>query len=635
MLVVAAKFTKTTETKPHLFCNLPRFTRSASMKVLRRLLAYVRPIHHYLPEYIVFMVLGIVLGIVNFTMLIPMLNLLFGSTPLTLETLPPFEWSAQYAGRAFNYYVGKIALESGKMQALALVCAIIAAATVCSNLFRYMGTRVLVRLKMNLLQRLRNHLYAKVTDQSPAWFNRNRKGDILSTMTNDVQEIEVSVINSFQIFLRDPFVIVAYFFTLFLISAKLTLFTAIFFPIAGFFISTLSRKLKKKGYFSQEMLGRILQHTDETLSGIRIIQAFRAKQVFREKFSVINSGFTSNSKALFNQRELASPLSEIMGVVVIVVLVMYGGNLVIGGELSGSMFITYLALYSQILQPAKNISTAISNMQKGAVSAERIFAILDAPIEIVDETDATPEIHFGKSIEFRGVGFRYASDTVLSNINFTLQHGKNLALVGKSGSGKSTIADLMLRFYDPSAGEILLDGKDIRSLQLDALRSQIGFVNQDPVIFNDTVLNNITMGAAAPNLEAARKAAFNAHALDFIEQMEAGFETILGDRGSRLSGGQRQRIAIARALYANPPILILDEATSALDTESEKAVQEAIAELMKNRTVLVIAHRLSTVRNADEILVLHDGGIAERGTHNELMQQQGVYRRLQELQELS
>jgi subfamily B ATP-binding cassette protein MsbA len=454
-------------------------------------------------------------------------------------------------------------------------------------------------------------------------------------MTNDVQEIEVSVINSFQIFLRDPFVIVAYFFTLFLISAKLTLFTVIFFPIAGFFISALSRKLKRKGYFSQEMLGRILQHTDETLSGIRIIQAFRAKNVFREKFSVINAGFTSNSKALFNQRELASPLSEIMGVVVIVVLVLYGGNLVIEGDLSGSMFITYLALYSQILQPAKNISTAISNMQKGAVSAERIFAILDAPIAIEDAQNPGESVQFNSSIEFNGVGFKYNTDAVLTNINFVLQRGKNLALVGKSGSGKSTIADLMLRFYDPTEGRILLDGIDIRTLSQDALRSQIGFVNQDPVIFNDTVLNNITMGNAMHDMEAVKIAAHNAHALGFIEQMEQGFDTVLGDRGSRLSGGQRQRIAIARALYANPPILILDEATSALDTESEKAVQEAITELMKNRTVLVIAHRLSTVRNADEILVLHGGIVAERGTHSELMQQKGVYHRLQELQEIS
>lgn len=603
------------------------------MKILRRLLAYARPIHHYLPEYFIYTLLGIVLGIVNFTMLIPLLNLLFGSAEVAVPSAPPaFEFNLSYFNQLFNYHVGRLAAESGKLSALMLVCAVIAGATILSNLFRYLGTRVQTRLKLKVLERLRNELYSKVTNQSLSWYNKSRKGDVLSTMTNDVQEIEASVISSFQILLRDPFAITAYFVSLFLLSAKLTVFTVLFFPIAGGLISTLARRLKKKGYFSQEMLGRIMQHTDETLSGIRVIQAFRARKRFQEKFQEINYGFTANSKALFYQRELASPLSDILGVFVVVVVVMYGGNLVIQNELSGSMFVTYLALYSQILQPAKNISTAVTNMQKGVVSAERIFAVLDAPVEVEDAAQAREAEPFSSKLEFKNVGFRYDTDPVLQNLSFELPQGQTLALVGKSGSGKSTIADLLLRFYNLPEGEILLDGVNIRELKLDSLRRQIGLVNQDPVIFNDTILNNITMGQTQPDRKRAEEAARNAHALEFIAQMEQGFDTVLGDRGSRLSGGQRQRIAIARALYANPPILILDEATSALDTESEKLVQDAISTLMKGRTSIVIAHRLSTVQNADQILVLDRGRILERGTHQSLYNEGGLYRKLVDLQ---
>jgi subfamily B ATP-binding cassette protein MsbA len=605
------------------------------MKILRRLLAYARPIHHYLPEYFIYTLLGIVLGIVNFTMLIPLLNLLFGSAEMAVPTAPPaFEFNLSYFNKLFNYHVGHLAAESGKLSALMLVCAVIAGATILSNLFRYLGTRVQTRLKLKVLERLRNELYTKVTNQSLAWYNKSRKGDVLSTMTNDVQEIEASVISSFQILLRDPFAITAYFISLFLLSAKLTVFTVLFFPIAGGLISTLARRLKKKGYFSQEMLGRIMQHTDETLGGIRVIQAFRARKRFQEKFQEINYGFTANSKSLFYQRELASPLSDILGVFVVVVVVMYGGNLVIGGELSGSMFVTYLALYSQILQPAKNISTAVTNMQKGVVSAERIFAVLDAPVSVQEAADAKEATPFSQGLVFNKVHFRYDTDPVLQDVSFELPLGKTLALVGKSGSGKSTIADLLLRFYDIQEGEIQLDGQNICDLQLDSLRRQIGLVNQDPVIFNDTILSNITMGQLQPDRKRAEEAARNAHALEFISQMEDGFDTILGDRGSRLSGGQRQRIAIARALYANPPILILDEATSALDTESEKLVQDAISTLMKGRTSIVIAHRLSTVQSADQILVLDRGRILERGNHQSLYEQGGLYRKLVDLQSL-
>jgi subfamily B ATP-binding cassette protein MsbA len=606
------------------------------MKIIRRLLHYSRPLHHYLPEYILYTMLGIVLGIVNFTMLIPLLNLLFNSDTLEACSNPPsYEFSVNYLGALFEHHLCRLAIEKGMLAALAAVCAVITVATVFSNLFRYLATRVLVRLKLNLLQRLRNHLFKQVTEQSLAWHHKHEKGDVLSTMTNDVQEIEFSVISSFQILLRDPAVIVAYFITLFILSPQLTFFTVLFFPVAGLLISTLSKKLKKKGYFSQEMLGKILQHTDQTLSGIRIIQAFRSKKLFIKQFEEINSGFTKNSKALFNQRELASPLSDILGVCVIVVVVLYGGSLVVDNTLSGSMFITYLAIYSQILQPAKNISSALTNMQKGMVSAERIFSIIDAKIEIQDANNALEIKDFDRQITFKNVSFNYGNEPVLQSVSFELQKGRTLALVGKSGSGKSTIADLIMRFYTCTDGEILLDGKNINTLSIDSVRSVIALVNQDPIIFNDTVLGNITMGAESVNMLQVEAAARHAHAEEFINQLENGYQTVLGDRGSRLSGGQRQRIAIARALYSNAPILILDEATSALDTESEQNVQEAISELMKERTVLVIAHRLSTIRRADEILVLSEGKVAERGTHAELMQQQGVYRKLQEMQEIA
>ncbi len=567
-------------------------------------------------------------------MLIPLLNLLFSSEGIKVAaTQPEFSFSISYFSDLFNYHLGNFASSKGKLYAMAFVCVVIASATLLANIFRYLSTRVLVRLKLNLLQRLRNHLYEKVSGQSMFWFNKNRKGDVISTMTNDVQEIEFSVISSFQTLLRDPFVIIAYFITLFYISPTLTFFTILFFPVSGLIISGLARQLKKKGYFSQEMLGRILQHTDETISGIRVIQSFRAVGVFRKRFESINSQFTSNSKALFNQRELASPLSELLGILVVVVVVMYGGNLVLKNELTGSMFITYLALYSQILQPAKNITSAISNMQKGFVSAERIFAILDEPDVIQESSDARTIQGFNSSIEFKNVGFAYGEKEVLSHINLQLKAGQSIALVGKSGSGKSTLSDLLLRFYDVTEGEILIDGMDMRNITIESLRKLTGLVNQDPIIFNDSVFANITMGAVDADLNAVKEAAKHAFADEFIQELENGYDTILGDRGNRLSGGQKQRIAIARALFLNPPVLILDEATSALDTESEKLVQNALSILMENRTSLVIAHRLSTIRHCDEIIVLDQGKIIERGTHEQLILANGMYKKLCDLQE--
>lgn len=607
------------------------------MKQLKRLLSYVRPVHHYFPEYIIYTILGILFGLVNFTMLVPLLNLLFIGSGTASEGLmkPEFTFSISWITDSFSYYLNSFVEREGKLYALGFVCVCIAIATLCANVFRYLANRVMVRLRMNMLEHLRNDLYNKIVNQSMAFYNRIKKGELLSTMTADVQEIEGSVVSSFQSLLRDPFVIIAYFGTLFYLSPQLTVFTILFFPVSGVLISSLARRLKKKGFFSQEFLAKIVHHTDETIGGIRIIKAFGAGDVFISRFGSINRSFSKVSRELFNQRELASPISEILGVMVIVTVVMYGGHLVIENELSGSVFITYLALYSQIMQPAKNISTAITSMQKGFASADRIFLVLDEEETIKDVKNPSEVIEFSNSISIENLNFGYSDKEVLLNINFKLEKGKMIALVGRSGSGKSTLSDLILRYYDVKSGSIKIDGIDIRLLKQSDLRGMIGFVSQDPVMFNDTVWNNITMGDADASIEKVKQAADYANASEFIDGLEQQYETPIGDRGSRLSGGQKQRIAIARAIYSNPPILILDEATSALDTESEKLVQDALGRLMKSRTSLVIAHRLSTIQHADEILVLENGSIVERGNHQDLLNNKGMYYRLNEIQDLS
>lgn len=608
------------------------------MKTFKRLLRFATPLHHYLPEYVVYTFIGIIFGMVNFAMLIPLLTVIFnqvGEVPKALPQ-PHFAFSINYFVDLFNYYFYNFIRASGsKLSALYFVCGVIGVCIVIANFGRYMSARVMVRLKMTVLSRLRIRLYEKFTEQSLGFYSQQQKGDLLSSMTNDVQEIENSVINAIQTLLRDPFIIIGYFAALFYLSVNLTLFTIVFFPISGILISNVSKRLKLKGKFSQDLLGKILSVTEETLSGIRIIQSFTAERFMRNKFDDVNGRFVKVSKAMYNQRELASPISEILGVIVIIILVIYGGSLVLSGSqlLTGATFMTYLVFYSQIMQPAKNVSTSITTIQKGMVASERIFAILDAPVTIHEKTDARSVKEFNTSVVYDNVSFKYEQQYVLKHVQLTINKGQMIALVGRSGAGKSTMADILPRFYDVNEGAIRIDGTDIRDLKVHDLRSLIGVVSQEAILFNDTVINNIAFGQPNADREAIITAAKIANAHEFIEQLDNGYDTIIGDRGLKLSGGQRQRLTIARAIFKNPPILILDEATSALDTESEKLVQAALDKLMQNRTTIVIAHRLSTIQHANEIIVMDQGEIKERGTHDQLLTQNGIYHKLVEMQE--
>lgn len=608
------------------------------MKTFKRLLRFATPLHHYLPEYVIYTLIGIIFGMVNFAMLIPLLTVIFNQVDEVpkVVTAPHFTFSINYFIDLFYYYFYDFIKVSGsKLSALYFVCVVIGVCVIIANFGRYMSARVMVRLKMTVLSRLRVRLYERFTEQSLSFYSEQQKGDLLSSMTNDVQEIENSVINAIQTLLRDPFIIIGYFAALFYISVKLTLFTIVFFPISGLLISYVSKKLKLKGKFSQDLLGKILSVTEETLSGIRIIQSFTAERFMKNKFGEVNNRFVKVSKSMYNQRELASPISEILGVVVIIILVIYGGSLVLSGSelLTGATFMTYLVFYSQIMTPAKNVSTSITTIQRGMVSSERIFKILDAPVTIEEKPQAQPVKEFDNSVEFDNVSFKYEQQYVLKNIQLRINKGQMIALVGRSGAGKSTMADLLPRFYDVNDGAIRIDGKDIRDLKVHDLRGLIGIVSQEAILFNDSVINNIAFGQPNADREAIIAAAKIANAHEFIEQLDHGYDTFIGDRGMKLSGGQRQRLTIARAIFKNPPILILDEATSALDTESEKLVQAALDKLMQNRTTIVIAHRLSTIQHANEIIVMDHGEIKERGTHEQLLQQHGIYHKLVEMQE--
>jgi len=605
------------------------------VKTYFRLLAFAKPFRNYIPEYILYVIPSIIFGALNFTLLIPLFDVLFNvNAKVTLAQLPDFRFSLDYLKSFFQYGYFYIAGSHGKVVALEAICLIIVISVFLANAFRYMSQRVLTRMRTWVVFRLKKSLFHKLSTLHLGFFHRQQKGNLLSVMSTDVHEIENSIVSSVQVLFRDPLQLIVYIILLFSMSLKLTLFTVVFFPVAASIIAGIAKRLRKSAAISQSLLGRLLNITDETISGVRIIKAFTAQRFVQSNFNRYNEQYRKVSKSMVNRRELAGPLSEFLGVMVIVGVMIYGGRLVLNQEsaLSASEFVTYIILYSQLIAPIKNISTAVTTIQRGLAAGERVLAIIDTPDQVVDKPDAISLVKFENSIEFRATTFAYNTEEVLKNISFAIPKGKMVAIVGQSGAGKSTTADLLCRFYDPQGGGVFIDGTDIREYTLESLRNQMGIVTQEAILFNDTVFNNIAFGIENADEKDVIYAAKIANAHEFIMQMEEGYQTNIGDRGSRLSGGQRQRISIARAVLKNPPILILDEATSSLDTESEKLVQDAIQKLMLNRTSLVIAHRLSTIQHADEIIVLQQGEIVERGPHEKLYLQKGVYRRLCDMQ---
>lgn len=614
------------------------------MKIYRRLLAYAKPYSRFILPFFVFTLIAVFFSIFQFALIIPLLNFLFNSTsPEDAQKYlhaPSFSLSASFFKDFFYYQVFRLK-RLDPQYALYMIAALIVVAVVLTNVFRYLAQRCMINARTLLVKRLREAIFGKVNRLHLGYFTKEHKGDLLSRMNADVFEIEAVAGNSIEVLFREPYIMIGYFIALFAISTQLTLFTLIIIPISAIAIATITKKLKKEAAEAQASIGRLLTIIDETLMGMRIIRSFNATKFIVDKFAQENDFYRRASVQGFKKREMAPMFSEASGVLVVACILVFGGSLVIKNQATGtgmqaSEFIAFVAIFSQVIRPAKAMVVALANIQRGEAAGQRIIQVLDTPVEVDDLPGAVPLPSFEHSIEFRDVSFAYGEKPVLQNVSFSIEKGKTVALVGPSGVGKSTIADLIPRFYDVRSGQVLIDGEDVRHYTMESLRSHMSFVTQDIILFNDTIFNNIALGRPDATEEDVIAAAKIANAHDFIINTENGYQTTIGDRGIRLSGGQRQRLSIARAVFKNPSILILDEATSALDTESEKLVQDALNKLMQGRTTLVIAHRLSTIKEADEIIVLQDGQIVERGNHYELIQlEESIYRRLTTLQKIA
>jgi len=608
------------------------------MKLYIRILSFANHLRSNFLIYVITAFLSILFSLLNLTLLKPLFDVIFQQ--LSPEELaeysqePSFHLSIEYVFHVFNFYLLQSIQQYDKLGSLVYVSLVIFVSVFLANLFRYLSEVLLAVIRADVIKGMRFSLFDKITRLHIGFFTTKRKGDIISRVTNDIQEVEFSIVYSLRVIFREPVIIIVYFAVLFAISVELTFFSLLIIPILGGVISEVSRRLRKTAKKSQESLGRIVEIVEETLTGIRIVKAFTAQDYITNKFENEITTYNQVNVSMAKKNELASPLSQFLGVGLVIVLLLYGGSLILKdtSSLDPSSFLIYLLIFSQLLPPAKEVSRAISSIQRGLASADRIFHLIDIQPEIRDSPGAVDIQEFKESIVFRNISFAYERVPVLEDINLEISKGKTVALVGPSGGGKSTIADLIPRFYDPKSGQLFIDGKPLSGYKVESLRKLMGVVTQESLLFNDTIFNNIAFGMENVPEDEVTRAAKVANAHDFIMETEHGYQTNIGDRGTKLSGGQRQRLAIARAIIKNPPILILDEATSALDTESEKLVQDALTNLMKNRTSVVIAHRLSTIQEADEIVVVQNGKIVERGSHGELIEHNGLYKKLSVLQ---
>ena len=616
-----------------LFVTLP--IMKEFLLVLRR---FVPPYKKYLVLSVIFNILSAILNIFSFAAIIPILQILFNTGDSTATTTL-MEWGSgdlkEVLSNNAEYYVGQLITQIGPATTLLVIGLFLAVMTFLKTGAYFLSSATIIPIRTGVVRDIRNLLYKKIMSLPLGFFSEERKGDIIARMSGDVNEVENSIMSSLDMLFKNPILIVAYFATLIFISWQLTLFTLVFVPIMGWFMGYVGRKLKQNSIKAQALWSDTMSQVEETIGGLRIIKAFCAEEKMYSRFDRVNSNYRDDIKRVNTRQQLAHPMSEFLGTVMIVIVLWFGGILVLNNStLSGPTFIYYLVMLYSITNPLKDFSKAGYNIPKGLASMERIDKILNAQNNIEEKPNPVHIDSFKHSIEFRNVSFKYDTKWILRNINLTIEKGKTIALVGQSGGGKSTLVDLIPRYYDVQEGEVLIDGINVKDLGIHDLRQLIGNVNQEAILFNDSFFNNISFGVEGATMEQVAEAAKIANAYDFIMASEHGFDTNVGDHGGRLSGGQRQRVSIARAILKNPPILILDEATSALDTESERLVQDALERLMKTRTTVAIAHRLSTIKSADEIYVIHEGQIVENGTHEQLIAANGYYKKLNDMQSL-
>ncbi|MBK7763002.1 MAG: ABC transporter ATP-binding protein [Bacteroidetes bacterium] len=605
------------------------------MKAIQSILPFLKGKWNYVVAYAVSNLLSVIFSTLTVGMISPFLNMLFGNEAAVTSN-PGLHFSKDGISQYFSFLMSDFIAQHdhNKVYGLVFICIVVIVSTLLKNIFLYAAKYILHPLRNQVITKIRKQLFDKVLQLPVGFFTNERKGDILSRMTNDVNAVEISVISMMELLFSTPVTVIFYFVVLMMISMKLFLFLLVLLPIAGLIIGRISKSLKKSTVSTQEKLANILSILEETLGGLRIVKAFRAEGNRNQAFQNENEHVFHLNNRIAAKRELASPMSEFLGISILSIIIWFGGNMALKqpAEIEPGMFIMFISLFYFLINPLKALSQIFYNLHQGRASLDRINMILEAENRIVNKENALPISTFERELEFKKVSFSYEGKVVLKNINLTIKKGQTIALVGASGAGKSTLVDLIPRFHDAVEGEILIDGKNITDYKIEDVRSLMGVVSQEPILFNDSIRNNIALGGNAHDLAQIEQAAKVANAHDFIIKKEEGYDTLVGDRGGKLSGGEKQRVTIARAVFKNPPILILDEATSSLDTVSERQVQDAINKLMQNRTSIVIAHRLSTVQSADEIIVLEQGEIKERGTHQSLIAQNGLYSKLVEMQ---